>query len=281
MPYAQVLSTASLAGASTSTTFGNTLAANSGDSLNVANFNSGGARVLEAWGIDSDTVGEFSFKWTRPESTHDQQYGFRIWCPAAALGGVATNAAFNFLPGGQRIEVFKSDTLTLTASATSGDDLVASWVTEYDDLPGASAVFATAAQVDALRKSDVGIYNAAQASATAGAYGSSRAFNADDNRLHANTWYALLGAAVSIQVTTIALVGPDWGGQKIGMPMGALYLNSNTWFRDQAVKWNRAMIPCFNSNNAGSVLVYVADAEASTTPKIDFNLVELNGYPGV
>lgn len=281
MPYAQVLTTASLAGAATSTTFGNTLAANSGDSLNVNNYNAGGARVLEAWGIDSDTVGEFSFKWTRPESTHDQQYGFRVQIPAGALGGVATNAAFSLLPGGQRIDVFKSDTLTLTANATSGDDLVASYITEYDDLPGASAVFATAQQVDALRKSDVGIYNAAQASATAGAYGSSRAFNADDNRLHANTWYALLGASVQVQATTLALIGPDWGGQKIGMPMGSLYLNSNTWFRDQAVKWGRAMIPCFNSNNAGSVLVYVADGEASTTPKIDFNLVELNGYPGV
>jgi hypothetical protein len=281
MPYAQVLTTASLAGAATSTTFGNTLAANSGDSLAVANYNTGGARMLEAWAIDSDTAGEFSFKYTRPESTHDQQYGFRVECPAAALGGAATNAAFNVLPGAQRVEVFKSDTLTLTANATSGDDLVASFVIEYDDLPGAAAVFANGTQVNALRKSDVGINSTAQASATAGAYGTSKALNADDNRLHANTWYALLGASVQTQVTTIALIGPDWGGQKIGMPMGSLYLGSNTWFLDQSIKWgNKAMIPCFNSNNAGSILIYVADAEASTTPKIDFNLVELTSYPG-
>lgn len=279
MPYAQILTTASKANA-TGGTFADSLTANSGDSLSVANYNTGGARMLEAWGIDSDSVSEFEFIYTRPESTHDQQHGFRVECPAAALGGAATNAAFNFLPGGQRIEVFKSDTLTLSVSATAADDLVASFVIEYEDLPGAAAVFANPDQVNALRRSDVGINVVAVASATPGAYGASRAINADDDRLHANTWYALLGWSVQTQVTTVSLLGPDWGGQRIGGPAGALYLNSNTWFLDQSRKWGRAMIPCFNSNNKGNVLVAVADGEASTSPKIDFNLVELTSYPG-
>jgi len=281
MPYAIVLNTASKANA-TGGTFADTLTANSTDSLSVANFNTGGARVLEMWGIDSDSVAEFQMIWSRPESSHDQSHGFRVQCPSIALGGAATNSAFNFLPGGAVINLFKSDTVTIQATSTASDDLVVSWVTEYDDLPGASAVFATPAQVAALHQSSVGIFVGPTAGATAGLYSATaRAFNADDDRLHANTWYAILGASVQTQVTTISMIGPDWGGQRIGLPMGSLNLASNTWFLDQSQKWNKGLIPCFNSNNKGNILVSVADSEASTQPKIDFNLVELTGMPGV
>jgi len=279
MPYAQVLSTASKANL-TGGTFADSLTANAGDSLAVANYNTGGARWLEAWGIDSDSVMEGELIYTRPESTHDQQHGVRFEIPAVSLGGAATNAAFNILPGFATIPVFKSDTLTITVSGTAADDVLVSFVIEYDDLPGASAVFSNPDQVQALRKSTVGIQVTAVASATPGAYGAQRAFNADDDRLHANTWYAILGASVQTQVTTISLLGPDWGGQRIGLPAGSLDLNSSTWFFDQSRKWGKALVPCFNSNNKGNVLVQVADGEASTSPKIDFLCYELTGMPG-
>lgn len=125
----------------------------------------------------------------------------------------------------------------------------------------------------------LGIKVAPTASGTPGAYGTARAFNADDDRLHANTWYALLGWSVQIAVTTVSLIGPDWGGQRIGGPGGVLNEASNTWFLDQSQKWNRPLIPCFNSNNKGNILVAVADVTANTSPKIDFSLVELTGMP--
>jgi hypothetical protein len=280
MPYAQVLTTASKAN-TTGGTFADSLTANSGDSLSVANFDTGGARVLEAWAIDSDSVAELEWIYTRPEATHDQSHGARFSIPAVALGGAATNAAFNLLPGYATIKLFKSDTATLTVTTTAADDFVMSYVIEYDDLPGASAVFSNPDQVTALRKSTVGIRVSAVASGTPGAYGTARAFNADDDRLHANTWYAILGCSVQTQVTTITLIGPDWGGQRIGLPAGALDLNSTTWFLDQSVKWGKSLVPCFNSNNKGSVLVTVADGEASTSGQIDFLLYELNSQPGV
>jgi hypothetical protein len=279
MPYAQVLTTAAVANTGGGT-FADNLAAQGTDSLAVANFNTGGARVLEAWAINSDHVGEIQWIYTRPEATHDQQHGFRFEIPAAALGGVATNAAFSVLPGYDVINLFKSDVATIQTTSTAADDVVLSYVTEYEDLPGASAVFASPEQIMAMHKSKVGIFVNAAGSGTPGAYGTARAFNADDDRLHANTWYAILGWTVRTQVTTISLIGPDWGGQRIGGPAGALFLNSSTWFQDQSQKWRKPLIPCFNSNNKGSVLVQVADAEASTTPSIDFNLVELTGMPG-
>ena len=130
-----------------------------------------------------------------------------------------------------------------------------------------------------MHKSTLGIRVDAVASGTPGAYGATRAFNTDDDRLHANTWYAILGVTVQTPVTTVSLIGPDWGGQRIGLPAGAAFLGSDTWFLDQSIKWGKALIPCFNSNNKGNVLVQVADGEASTSPKIDFRLYELTSQP--
>jgi hypothetical protein len=278
MPYAQILTTASKKDL-TGGAFADTLSANAGDSLAVANFNTGGARVLEAWAIDASNVLEVAWVYTRPEATHDQQRGFRFMVPATTFGGVGTRGALNVLPGGAVINLFKSDTATFTVSGTANDDVAVSYVIEYDDLPGASAVFINPGQLQALHKSTLGIRVDAVASATEGAYGATRAFNTDDDRLHANTWYAILGWSVQIPVTTVSLVGPDWGGQRIGGPAGVLNEASNTWFIDQSIKWNKPLIPCLNSNNKGNVLVSVADGTASTSPKIDFLLYELSSMP--
>jgi hypothetical protein len=279
MGRAVVLNTASKSSL-TGGTFADSLTANSGDSLAVANYNTGGAKVLEAWGIDSASVCEGEWIYTRPESTHDQQHGFRFGLPALIPGGAASVGAHNILPGLVTIDLYKSDTGTITVSGTASDAVMVSWQTLYDDLPGVSGVFATWAQVQAMQKSIVGIQVTAVASGTKGAYGTARAFNADDDRLHANTWYAILGVSVQTIVCTVSLLGPDWGGQRIGCPSGALDLRSDTWFVDQAVKWNLPLIPCFNSNNKGNVFVQLADDATSTSPKLDFVLYELNGIPG-
>src|SRR5947199_9505614 len=108
MPYAQVLTTANKASL-TGGAFADTLTANSGDSLAVANFNAGGARVLEAWAIDNASVAEVSWVYTRPEATHDQQRGLRVMIPGTTYGAVAARGALNVLPGANVINLFKSD----------------------------------------------------------------------------------------------------------------------------------------------------------------------------
>lgn len=279
MGKAFVLSSASKAN-TTGGTFADSLTANAGDSLSVANFNTGGAKIVEMWGIDSDSVAELEVIYTRPESTHDQQHGLRFNIPALLPGGAAAVAAHNLLSGYGTVDLYKSDTPAFTVTTTAADDVLVSWVTKYDDLPGVQGVFSNPAQVSALQKSIVGIQCNAVASGTPGAYGAQRAFNADDDRLHANTWYAILGYTLSTAVTTVSLLGPDWGGQRVGGPAGVLNLDNSTWFWDQSLKWADSLIPCFNSNNKGNVLVQIADGEASTAPKLDFLLYELNSQPG-
>jgi hypothetical protein len=261
-------------------TFADTLAAGTSDSLAVANFPTGGARVLEAWGIDSASVAELSWVFTRPESTHDQQRGLRMSIPALVPGGAGAVASHMVLSGYSTIDLYPSDVCRVDVSGTAADAVVFSWVTLYDNLPGAAGVFENAQTISNLQKSIVGIRVSAVASGTKGQYGATRAFNTDDDRLHANTWYAILGATVQTQVTTISLLGPDWGGQRVGLPAGALDTNSGSFFLDQSWKWQQlACIPCFNSNNRANIFVSVADSAASTSPQIDFILYELKSPP--
>jgi hypothetical protein len=278
VPHAIVLNSASKAG-TTGGAFADTLTANANDSLTVVNFPSGGARILEAWGIDIYSVAELQWIYTRPDSSHDQVHGIRFSIPALTPGGAANVSAHNLLPGYTMIPVFPSDAATLQVTTTAADDVLVSWLTEYDDMPGVSASFANWEQVLAVYKSTIGVRCSAVASATPGAYGAARAINADDDRFHARSWYAILGASVQTQVTTIALLGPDFGGQRIGFPAGALDLRSNAWFLDQSIKYGKPMIPFFSAENKANTFVYVADGEASTSPQIDFLLIEMSARP--
>lgn len=278
MPRAVILNTASKANL-TGGTFADSLSANSGDSLTVANYQSGGARIIEMWGIDSDSVAELEVLSTRPETSHDSVHGIRAMLPSIALGGAATNAAFDLLPGYNHIPLYPADALTMSVSGTAADDVVVSWVTEYDDLGGIQASFTTYEQVMAAYVSTIGFRCDAVANATPGLYGTARAINADDDRFHAKRFYAILGYSVQTQVTTIALKGPDWGGQLIGGPAGALWLNTRTLFLDWSIKYGKPLIPWFSAENKGSVFVQVADGEANTSPKIDFFAIEMNAAP--
>jgi hypothetical protein len=278
VPYAQVLTTAYVAGA-TGGTFADSLAANSGDSLSVANYDTGGARIIEGWAIDSDHACEIQVYYSRPESTHDQQHGWRFGVPGAALSGAATLAAFNVMPGYTSFPVFKSDTPTIQVTSTASDDVIFSYLTEYDDLPGASAMYTDYSTVMSLYKSALGIY-LNPTGGSVGTYGTARAINADDDRLHANTYYAIMGVSVRIPVTTIAIQMPTTANQKIGMSGGLIASSPVSWFADMSFKYGRKLIPWFNSNDKGNVNVYVVDGEGATSPILDFQLIELTGMPG-
>src|SRR5574338_649534 len=67
MPSAIILNTASKA-STTGGTFADTLTANSGDSLSIANYTSGNAEIFKMWGLDSANVAELALTDTRTET---------------------------------------------------------------------------------------------------------------------------------------------------------------------------------------------------------------------
>ena len=278
MPRAVVLNTASKAN-TTGGTFADTLSANSGDSLTIPNLQSGKGRILRMWGIDSDSVAEVAMTAGRVESVHDPQFGIRFNLQVAGLGGAGLVAGLPMLEPPNYIDVFTGDALTFTCTSTAADDIVVSWLTEYQDLPGVQAGFATWQSVINNRFTEIGVRCAPVASATPGAYGTSRAANADDTRWTGGRWYAILGFTVQIPVTTVSFKGPMWGNFRFGASAGGPFLYTDNYFLQLSQWFNEPLIPVFNGYDAGNVLLEVADAEVSTNAKVDIIAVECKNNP--
>ncbi len=277
MPHAVVLNTASKAN-TTGGTFADTLTANSLDSLAVPFFN-GNARILKMWGIDSDSVMELALTDGRVDSIHDPQYGIRFNIASLIPGGAAVVGSHAMLRPPSDIRVFPGDALTMTVTTTAADDVVVSWLTEYDDLPGTQGTFASWEQVKAMKATDIGIRCAPVASGTPGLYGTARALNADDTRLTGGKYYAILGFTVQTVCTTISFKGASWGNNRIGLPAGSLDTDTTNGFVDLSQQLGKPLIPVLNGYDAANYFLEAADGEASTSPKVDIRMYELTGNP--
>ena len=278
MPHAIVLTTASKAN-TTGGTFADTLSANAGDSLAVQNFTNGGARILKAWGIDSDSVAEVAMTSSRFDTTHDPQYGVRFNLPSLSPGGAGLVASNTMLDAPVSLPVFSGDSITLTVTSTAADDVIVSYLTEYDDLPGTAGGFATWESVYGLRETTIGLRCAPVASGTPGAYGTARALNADDTRLTGGKYYAVLGWSVQTPVTTVSIKGPAWGNNRLGVPSGALDIRSDSYFVELSKSLGKPLIPVLNGYDAANYFLEVSDGEASTSPKVDVLMYQLRSNP--
>ena len=278
MPHALVLTTASKAN-TTGGTFADTLAANSGDSLAVANFVNGNAAVVKAWGIDSDAVAELAWTNSRFDSVHDPQYGVRFNIPALIPGGAAVVGSHDLIDPPSKIPMYAGDTNVLTVTTTAADDIMVTYLTEYDDLPGTFGQFASWETVQALRETTIGLRCAPVASGTPGLYGTARALNADDTRLTGGKYYAVLGWTLQTVCTTITLKGPSTGNNRVGLPGGALTLDTMMGFVQMSREFGKPLIPILNGYDAASYFLEAADGEASTSPKVDLFMYQLSSNP--
>jgi hypothetical protein len=278
MPHAVILNTASKKD-TTGGTFADVLTANSQDSLAVPNFVNGGARVLHMWGMDSASVAEIAWTNSRVDSIHDPTFGIRFNIASLFPGGAGKPAAQALIKPPATVPVFSGDTNTFTVTSTANDDVLVSWLTEYDDLPGTEGQFARWDQVQQLRFTTIGLRCAPVASATEGAYGTARALNADDTRLTGGKYYAILGWTVQTPVTTISVKANTWGNTRLGLPQGSLNLGTDMGFVDMSLALNKPLIPIINGYDAGNVFLEVADNIASTSPKVDLLMYELTRSP--
>lgn len=278
MPPAIILNTASKA-ATTGGTFADTLTASSGDSLAIPLTDDDNNFIHAMWGIDSDSVAELALTDTRSDSVHDPQYGDRFNIPALIPGGAASVASHYLIRPPSSIQVFPGDALTMTVTTTAADDILVSWLTRYNALPGQAGQFARWEDVMQLKETDISCACNAVASGTAGLYGTARAFSADDNRWTGGKFYALLGWTQQTVSTTVAFSGNAWSNNKIGGPGGALTLDTTNYFIDLYRETGIPCIPVFNGYDAAQTYAYVADGEASTSPKLDLRCYQLRSKP--
>lgn len=245
------------------------LAPGTGDSATFFNVPQGSPAYLgEIWGVDDASPCELSFTASR---FHDQVFGIR----AQVVSGATTapvNAAQLISPAGLDQPIFPSDVLTVRANGTAADNVNATFLLYYQDIPGIDANLVTYEEVKGRLKSMVGINTTITPGA--GDWGATVALNASDNRLHANTWYAVCGFSGQNPLAAVGLLGIDTGNLRVGAPVVGDPKHDAYCFIDFARTYNAPLIPVINSNNAGSITLQGADPAAGATD-VDVMLVEL------
>jgi hypothetical protein len=228
------------------------------------------AYLAEAWAVNNLHACEISITASR---FHDQTFGIR----GSVTSGATTAPVNRSVPIssiGMDQPIFPSDVLSVQANGTAADDVIVTLLIYYQDIPGIKARLATYDYVKSNIKNLVGIN--ANLTPGDGVAGTSVALNASDNRLHANTDYALLGYTSNLAFGSLTVAGIDTGNLKIGGPVLGDPGHDAEMYVDYARAYNAPLIPIINSNNAGSTTLVGCGTDVGACV-IDVMLAELDG----
>jgi phage gp46-like protein len=245
------------------------LSPGTGDSFTVQNVPQSSETFLaEVWAVDDASAAEIFIKASR---FHDQQFAIRMQVTDGSALAPVERASL-LLPSALNQALFPSDVLDIEVNGTNADNVNVTLLVYYSDLPGISARLASYETVQRMQKNLVGI-NVPLTPGT-GDWGTGAALNSADNRLHANTDYAVLGFTSDLPATAVALSGIDTGNQRVGGPVLGDAEHDCNMFVDLARKYNSALIPIINSNNAGAITLQAA-SPSGTPIALDVMLAEL------
>lgn len=248
------------------------MTAAAGDSLNVPAFTPGSrARILDVWGGIDATAGEFDI---RSPNFHDNQRGLRMaYDFNPTLSGADGNP--QFLTGQHVLQpLYPSDTLVSEVSSTAASKSALAFLAYYADLPGCDMQLRTWPQIESRIVNTLGIRVSVSAGA-AGVYGTAGSFTTTDDRLIANTQYAILGATSQLPATTLAIAGPESSNRFLGMPLHWDQRLSSDYFVFLSKNHGIPSILEFNGSNKAQFQIKVADAATTIATACTIQLAEL------
>jgi hypothetical protein len=261
-----------------STTYDN-LVFTAPQSTTVRAYQNGSAYLQDVWGATSAAQWLLSIKSPR---MHDDVLGMQF--AVGAYTNTGSTVIFNpqtLMPGFQQQKLYSTDTLVVSANATTGTNkFVGVFNIYYEDLPGISSRLFTWDQVRNNIANYVGVEVQPQASGTAGHFGTGVALNSVTTRLKANKDYAILGYSTSIPVSAILITGVDTGNLFLGGPGLPNTNDTGNFFVDNSVKYQSPQIPVINSLNQGGTFVYCIDVTASTAPNVVLHMAEMSQLMG-
>jgi hypothetical protein len=235
------------------------LAAATGDSLSILNYApNSSASVEEIYAGNSASKMEVAVFSPR---FGDNQYGLRLQSQFNPTTSGADGVPQRLLPEEIDIPIYSTDTLNVQVNGTASDNANVMLQLYYENVPGLSARLAS---WDAIRPL---IMQANQGNSrtlaievtvtpgTTGNYGTSVALNANDDRLVANSDYALLGYTTDLPALMFGIRGPDTAFQRVPMPGHWDSSKSARWFIAQSKMRNSPRIPILSSNNKGTTLL--------------------------
>lgn len=231
-------------------------------------------QLIDCWGADSATKCQFSI---RSPLLHDNVRGIRFAHMAnPTLSGNSGKPQFYLSPFWTQ-PYDPTDTLVVEANGTAADRCVFSQLVRYE-VPGPlGARLATAAEVEARLNNLVGILVSPTGAAT-GDFGTAVALNSSDDRLKANTDYALLGATSDLMYTTAGIFGPDTGNLVASWPGSWQEDIQAGYFYELSRQLQVPVVPIINSNNKAVTFVKIADAGGAVSPNICLQLAELRPF---
>ncbi len=248
------------------------MTAATGDSLNIPAFTPGTtARLLDVWGGVDAHAGEFDI---RSPNFHDNQRGLRVaYDFNPTLSGADGNP--QFLTGQHVLQpLYPSDTLVTEYSGTASDKSALAYLAYYQDLPGCDMQLRTWPQIQNRIVNTLGIRVSVSAGAS-GQYGTPGNFTTTDDRLIANTQYAILGATSQLPATTLAISGPESSNRFLGMPLHWDQRLSADYFVFLSKEHGIPSILEFNGSNKAQFLIKVADAATTIATACTIQLAEL------
>jgi hypothetical protein len=248
------------------------LAAGTGDSLAIPNFSPGSAAsLLQVWGGNSANACEFDI---RSPDFHDNTRGIRMaYMFNPTLSGADGDPQL-LLPPRLVQPLYASDVLTVEVNGTATNNVALDYLAYFENLPGADQRLLGWDEVRARTVDNLGIRVSVVAGA-AGDYGANRTLNQDDDRLKANTDYAILGATSQLPCGLLAFTAPETSGRRIGFPLHWSETISGDWFVWLSQQFNLDCIPVVNSNNKGNVIFQAADAAAAVACAATIIMAEL------
>lgn len=249
------------------------LAAASGESLSIRWLGPDTkVTLLDCWGGNNAAKCDFSI---RSPLLHDNTRGMRFsYQFNPTLSGADGNPQL-FLSPDETQPYEPTDTLIVETLATNTNDVTFTQLLRYETSSPIAGRFITADELNARRRNLVGIRVSPAAHATTSTYGTAEAINSDDDRLKANTDYALKGILTDLPFTTLGFFGPDTGNFTIPVPGHWDSKITAGYFYDMSKRFGLPLIPVINSNNKGVTFTKLADAGGGTAPLVTLQFVEL------
>jgi len=264
----------------TGTTVFDPVVFNAGQSGTIRSYVDGSsARIEEIWAAGLAHPFQLSVKSPRMA---DQTKG--ILLAGSSLSAAGSADLFNpqsLLPGFLTQLVYSTDILTITANGTASDTFAGVMNVRYENLGGVTARLATWEQINPNIRNLVGILVQPTASATKGLFGTGVALNSVDDRLWADTDYALLGIQSSVPLTCIGINGVDVGNLTVGCPGFWNQRDGGDYFVQASKTFGTAHIPVFNANNKGGIFIKTADVAGATAANVTLVFAQLqNKFQG-
>lgn len=249
------------------------LAAGTSDSLAVPNFAAGSrGEILEIWGGNSANACDFGL---RSPDFHDNTRGLRTaYMFNPTLSGADGDPQL-LLPPRVRQPLYASDVLTSEVNGTATNNVSQDFLAYFENLPGADQNLVMWDEIEGRIANTLGIRVSVTAGAT-GDYGANRTLNQDDDRLIANTDYAILGASSQLPCCLLAFTAPETSGRRIGLPLHWNEVISADWFAWLSKEYRIPCIPIVNSNNKGNVIFQAADPGGAIATAATIVMAELS-----